>query len=72
MSLFFATGTNAVAYNGVACTLPNAKSGQYAGVRNLWHVTNGPAAGEVANYINWVQNSKAARKIIASNWVPLN
>ena len=35
---------NAVAYKGVACTLRNAKSGQYGGVRNFWMVTRGRAA----------------------------
>ena len=38
------TGRHAVVpYRGVACTLRNAKSGQYGGVRNFWLVTRGKA-----------------------------
>ncbi len=45
VSLDFISGTNAVAYKGVACNLRNAKSGEYGGVRNFWMVTRGRAKG---------------------------
>ena len=38
-------GTHTVSYNGVPCTLRNAKSGQYGGVRNFWMITRGAATG---------------------------
>ena len=38
-------GVNPVGYNGVACTLRNARSGQYLGVRNFWMVTKGIPKG---------------------------
>ena len=44
--------------------------GQYGGVRNFWLVTRGKATGAAASWIKWVR-SRAARKIIARNWVPL-
>jgi phosphate transport system substrate-binding protein len=73
VSLFFAAGTNAAAYNGVACTLRNSKSGQYSGVRNFWMVTNNDNYSKTAKgYINWVRRSKAATKIIGTQWVPLH
>lgn len=74
VSFAFTAGTNAVAYNGVACNLANAKSGQYQGVRNFWMVTKGRAKGEAAKFIGWITNSKnkIAHRIIGSEWVPIN
>lgn len=63
---------HAVPVNGVACNLQNAKSGQYPGVRNYYEVTRGPAKGAASAFINWIQKSAAARKIIASIAIPLN
>jgi phosphate transport system substrate-binding protein len=71
VSLFFTDGINPVAYNGVACDLRNAKSGEYGGLRNLWMVTRGDASGTVAKFIKWVQNSGKAAKITGTAWVPL-
>jgi phosphate transport system substrate-binding protein len=62
----------AVPFEGVACNLQNAKSGQYPGVRNYYEVTRGRAKGAASAFINWIQHSKAARKIIASIAIPLN
>lgn len=62
----------AVAFEGVACNLQNAKSGQYPGVRNYYEVTRGPATGAAKKFINWIQRSKSARKIIAAIAIPLN
>ena len=71
VSMDFIDGTNAAAYNGIACNLRNAKSGDYGGVRNFWMVTRGPAAGNSAKFISWVQNSAAAAAITGTHWVPL-
>ena len=73
VSLDFVTGTNAAAYNGVACDLRNAKSGEYGGVRNFWMVTRGkPAASsQTAKFIAWASSSSAAQKIVGTHWVPL-
>ena len=62
VSLFFAKGTHAVAYKGVACNLRNAKSGQYGGVRNFWMVTKGNQPAAAIAFIHWVQNSSAAQQ----------
>ena len=37
----FTSGLSVAAYKGVACSLRNAKSGQYGGLRNFWMVTRG-------------------------------
>ena len=71
VSLDFTSGVNAAAYNGVACDLRNAKSGEYGGVRNFWMVTRGPATGNIKKFISWAQDSAAAAKITGSHWVPL-
>jgi phosphate transport system substrate-binding protein len=71
VSLDFINGVSPAGYNGVACNLRNAKSGEYGGVRNFWMVTRGRATGVVASFINWAQNSAAAQKIVAKHWVPL-
>lgn len=62
---------HAVPFQGVACNLANAKSGQYPGVRNYYEVTRGKATGAASKFINWAQKSKPARKIIARNYIPL-
>jgi phosphate transport system substrate-binding protein len=71
VSLAFGRGLNDAGYQGVACNLRNAKSGQYAGTRNFWMVTRGAPTGGAAKFIKWIRTSSRARKIIASEWVPL-
>jgi phosphate transport system substrate-binding protein len=72
VSLYFATGTSANPYKGVACTLENAKSGTYPGLRNFYMVTKGDPQGRTAQFIHWIQTNKKAAKIISTEWVPLS
>lgn len=60
----------ALAYNGVACTLQNARSGQYPGVRTYYEVTKGPAKGQAARFINWLRANRQAKKIISKIAIP--
>ena len=71
VSLDFVKGTSVAGYNGVACNLRNAKSGEYGGVRNFWMVTRGPATGATGKFIKWIQSSRDAQKIAGKHWVPL-
>lgn len=71
VSLAFTTGVHTVSYNGVPCTLRNAKSGQYGGVRNFFMVTRGAPTGATKKWIKWVQRSPDAQAIVATDWVPL-
>jgi phosphate transport system substrate-binding protein len=71
VSLDFVAGVNPSAYEGVACNLRNAKSGEYGGVRNFWMVTRGRAKGAVQKFIYWVQTSPKAQAIVGKHWVPL-
>ena len=71
VSLFFTKNVHTIPYKGVECNLRNAKSGQYGGVRNLYMVTRGAPTGAAAKWINWIIHSKAASKIVATQWVPL-
>ncbi len=71
VSFDFVAGTNAVAYAGVGCTLANAKSGQYGGVRSFYMVTRGNPRGSTAKFIQWVQTAPLAQRLIARGWVPL-
>jgi len=66
----FIEGTHAVSYKGVSCTLRNAKAGTYGGVRNFFYVTRGAPTGATKKFVDWVRNASAAKKIVASNWVP--
>jgi phosphate transport system substrate-binding protein len=72
-SFDFIGGTNAVGYQGIPCTLPNAKSGQYEGVRNFWMVTKGDPKGAAAKFIDWIINrhNTAVEKIVATEWIPV-
>lgn len=72
VSLDFASQLKTVAYNGVACNLQTAKTGEYGGVRTFWMVTRGAATGAVKKFIDWIRSAPAARKIISTNWVPLS
>jgi len=72
VSLDFIQGTSPGAYQGVGCNLRDAKSGTYGGVRNFWMVTRGRAKGLVQKFINWVQTSPNANKIIGTHWVSLH
>ena len=71
VSFDFTEGTNPVSYQGVGCTLANAKSGQYGGTRSFYMVTRGQARGAVAKFITWAQRSPAAQKITSRGWVPV-
>jgi phosphate transport system substrate-binding protein len=70
-SFNFTRGLHTVPYQGVTCSLRNAKSGQYLGTRNFWMVTRGAPQGATKAFIRWIRNSKPARKIISTDWVPL-
>jgi phosphate transport system substrate-binding protein len=72
VSLAFTSGVNVVNYNGVACTLRNAASFQYGGVRSFYFVTRGAPVGGVKKFLNWVTHSNKANKIIGTDWVPLH
>jgi phosphate transport system substrate-binding protein len=62
---------NPVAYNGVACTRANVASKQYTATARFYEVTKGKATGAAAKFISWIESSKAARKIISTQWVPI-
>jgi phosphate transport system substrate-binding protein len=64
-------GVNSVGFNGIGCTKANAASGSYAGVARFYEVTEGEAKGAPASFISWIDHSKAAEKIIASEWITL-
>ncbi len=70
-SFHYAAGLHNVPYQGVPCTLRNAKSGQYAGSRNFYLVTRGGATGIAKEFINFVRSDPTAQSLVASNWVPL-
>jgi phosphate transport system substrate-binding protein len=72
VSLDFVPGINAVGYNGVGCTLQNAKSGSYGAVRNFWMVTRGLPQGAVKKFITWVRTDAKAARIISTHWITLN
>ena len=72
VSLAFTSGVHPVAYNGVDCTLRNAASFQYGGVRSFYFVTRGAPVGGVKKFIAWVLKSPQANNIIGTDWVPLH
>jgi len=73
VSFAYTPGVHAVDYEGVACNLQNARSGQYAGVRNFWMVTKGRPKGEAAKYIAWVTSGKkSVNAIINSSWIAVH
>jgi phosphate transport system substrate-binding protein len=65
-------GLNSVGFNGQACTEANAKGGNYGPVAVFYEVTKGKATGAAQQFISWIDGSSAAKKIIASQWIPLH
>lgn len=73
VSFHFTGGVHAVSYNGIACNLANAKSGQYLGVRNFWMVTRGKPKGETLRFLDWVTSgNKVTKEIIGSSWITVH
>ncbi|HXP99725.1 MAG TPA: phosphate ABC transporter substrate-binding protein [Solirubrobacteraceae bacterium] len=74
VSLAFTAGVHTVGYQGIPCTLQNAKSGQYQGVRNFWMVTKGAPKGAALKFIEWIvsPSNATARKIISSQWIAIH
>jgi phosphate transport system substrate-binding protein len=70
-SFNFTKGLWDIPYQGVGCSLRNARSGQYLGSRNFWMVTRGAPSGLAKAWIRWIRDSSTARRIIGTNWVPL-
>jgi phosphate transport system substrate-binding protein len=75
-------GVHTVDYGGIPCTLANAKSGQYSGVRNFWFVSKGVRKngvltippGEARKFIEWVTRpgNATVRKIVSSEWIAIH
>ena len=64
-------GVNSVGFNGVACNKSTATAGTYGGVARFYEVTKGRASGAAAKFISWIDGSKAARKIVSTQWIPI-
>jgi phosphate transport system substrate-binding protein len=62
---------NAVGLNGTPCNASTVKAGSYTGTARFYEVTKGKATGAASAFIGWIEKSAAARKIIATQWVPL-
>jgi phosphate transport system substrate-binding protein len=71
VSFAYTAGVNAVGYNHIPCTLHNAKTGQYGGVRNFWMVTKGSPKGEALKFLAWVTkpHNKTVEAIVNSSWI---
>jgi len=68
-------GVHTVNYQGVPCTLRNARSGQYGGVRNFWMVTKKVGVSqEAVKFINWITKpgNRTVRAIVSSAWLAIH
>ncbi len=73
VSFAYTSGIHAAEYQGIACNLRNAKTGQYGGVRNFWMVTKGEPKGEAKKFIGWVTSgNKTTKQIIGSSWIAIH
>ena len=64
-------GVNVVGLNGVPCNKSTALSGQYSGIARFYEVTKGKASGAASAFIGWIEKSAAAKKIISTQWIPI-
>jgi phosphate transport system substrate-binding protein len=62
VSFAFTGGVHAVDYQGIPCSLQNAKSDQYQGVRNFWMVTKGAPKGAASKFISCTTHESSARR----------
>jgi phosphate transport system substrate-binding protein len=73
VSFAYTSGVNPVGYQGIPCNLRNAKSGQYAGVRNFWMVTKGTPKGAALKFLQWVTSgNRVTKSIIGSSWITIH
>ena len=73
VSFAYTSGVHPVSYNGIACNLRNARSGQYLGVRNFWMVTKGVPKGAALKFLLWVTSGKKqVDRIINSQWIAIH
>ena len=73
VSFAYTAGVHPANYQGVGCSLRNARTGQYGGVRNFWMVTKGAPKGEGAKFIRWVTSgNRTTKSIINSNWIAVH
>ncbi len=63
---------NAVGLNGVACNKTTVQSGQYSGTARFYEVTKGKPTGAALAFIAFILHNSQARKIISSQWVPID
>jgi phosphate transport system substrate-binding protein len=69
------SNVHTVNYGGIPCTLRNAKSGQYLGVRNFWFVTKKTGTSpDAIKFIKWVTKpgNATVRKIVSSEWISIH
>jgi phosphate transport system substrate-binding protein len=67
----FTRGLHTVMYEGVSCTRDTIRSGAYPARRPLGVVTRGRPRGAVARFLRWVANSRKAREVIETRYVPV-
>jgi phosphate transport system substrate-binding protein len=75
VSFAYTEGVTAVGYQGIPCTLRNAKSGQYGGVRNFWMVTKKVGVSkEAVKFILWVTKpgNTTVRSLVNSSWIAIH
>jgi phosphate transport system substrate-binding protein len=63
---------NAVSLNGTACNKTTVTNGSYSGTARFYEVTKGKATGAASAFIGWIEKAAAAKKIIATQWVPIS
>ncbi len=64
-------GVHAVSLNGTACNRSSVTSGAYGGTARFYEVTKGKATGAASAFIGWIEKAAPAKKIIATQWVPI-
>jgi phosphate transport system substrate-binding protein len=67
----FTSGLHVVPYQGIPCARPQILDGTYPGTFDVSYVTRGTAKGAVKRFIDWTRTSRAARRVIATRYVPV-
>jgi len=63
---------HAIAYEGIGCTRATIKNNRYPARRPLGIVTRGRTRPALARFLHWARNSRTARRVIATRYIPLS
>jgi phosphate transport system substrate-binding protein len=70
LDLAFTEPVHPIDYEGVPCARSTIRDGSYPAARPIGVVTVGPPRGAVRRFLRWARESRTARRVIATRYLP--